>query len=155
MPDIMNALSRMATLVGAALLTTIVAACGDDPTMPAHDHFEARGLLLSDGATELVTYDSGRTTDTIRLQSGSTLAPIRMEFILENGTRGTPSDPDLHCVWEIADTSKAAINWFEREGVYTLRLSGLREGETSVVFKLLHVDHEDFVTRPIPIQIAP
>ncbi len=136
--------------------------CSDNPADHGHDHeehFEARGVVLRINGLDSVLVDSNRIKHgTIVVKEGTTSSHISIEFIKESdGTRGTPDadDKDHTLGWSIADTTIAAVEHDEEDGEWAMHIIGKKAGQTTISIKLMHNDHPDFESIPIPIEVIP
>ena len=152
-------------LIGALSATLVLAVlwtgCSDNPADHDgdEDHFEARGVALRINGIDTVVVDSNRIKQgRIAVQQGSMTSHISVEFIKESdGSRGTPpaDDKDHTLGWVIADTSIAGVEHEAEDGEWSLHIVGKKAGQTTIILRLLHNDHPDFESIPIPIEVTP
>jgi len=144
---------------GAALVAVIWSGCTDNPVEPADEHFEARGVVLRMNGMDTVVVDSNRLVHgRIVVQEGTLSQHISLQFIREeDGTRAVPpeDDTDMRLGWTIADTTIAGIEHDEEDGEWAFHIEGRKVGETTIVLRIIHVDHPDFQSIPIPIEVIP
>ena len=77
-----------------------------------------------------------------------------MRFIDEDGDQFVPDADDGYALdWEIADESIAEVEQHEEDGPWAFHIAGLEEGQTTLVVKLNHNDHADFVSKDIEIHV--
>lgn len=144
----------------STLLLILWTGCADNPVTPAEEHFEARGLALRINGVDTVVVDSNRLKQgRIMIKAGTETDHISIQFIRESdGTRGVPPDTEteFQLGWTIADTTIANLERDDdHDGKWAFHLHGLKPGSTTLVLKLLHGDHPDFQTLPIPIEVVP
>jgi len=135
----------------------------DDPVSSQANHFDAIGMQILQSGVVILDYygpnygagDDIADLDTLSASQG--LNPHwNTKFYDEDGELiDPPTDDDKSFGAEFADTSIAELWWHEGEdGTYEFHLRGKKEGYTTVEFKVLHVDHADFTTLPIPLVIG-
>lgn len=146
-----------------SLLALLVAGCGkDDPTSPHEDHFEPEGLVIIDSGVRFFKYFQGRIDaadgrkDKLEVSVG--LGPHwQIRFLDDHGDEiDPPSDPDDKFGWRIADPTVVEVFQDPEDvGKFAFHLRGLKAGSTTLELQVLHVDHVDFRTIPIPVQVNP
>ncbi len=152
----MNIVKSLSLLAVAGALALLIASCTDNPVTPGPtEHAEARGLLLSIGQDTLVTVDSGQVQGSLSLKNGETIGSVNVTYILEDGEREVPDEPDHHLGWTIGDSTIATVAQQSGDARFSFHLTGLKEGSTTLVVKLVHVDHDDFVSPSIPVHVEP
>ena len=139
-------------------LALFVASCGDDdnPVDPdLHDeHAEAIGLIIRDSGAEIVRVESGEVTGEIEVGHGKETALLSVRFIAEDGDLFTPDEDDGFALdWEIADESIAEVEHHEEDGAWAFHIVGLEEGQTTILIKISHEGHADFVSKEIEIHV--
>ena len=146
----------------ALSITATLAGCGDDdPVSSQADHFEAEGLVLVDSGIRFFRYFQGiiDTTGTnaahLEAEVGELTGHWSIRFIDTTGNEiAPPTDPDTRFTWVIADPSIVEV--FQDpgdEGSFDFHLRGLQAGETTIILEITHVDHADFRSIPIPVQV--
>lgn len=147
------------TLFAILLAGLVWAGCSDNPVDPTDEHLEARGVALRMNGTDTVVVDSNRIKQgRIVVKEGTQTSHISIQFIRESdGTRAVPPADDDHMKlgWTIADTTIAGVVREDDDGEWAMHISGLKAGQTTIVIKLLHGDHADFQSIPIPIEVTP
>ena len=146
------------TISGVAVLS----GCGDDdPVSSQEEHFEADGLVLVDSGVRFFRYfqgsidTSGDKPDHLEAHVGELTTHWSIRFLDSNGNEITaPDDPDYRFTWTIADPSVVEVVQDEGdEGKFEFHLRGLKEGETTIVLEVTHVDHADFRSIPFPVHV--
>lgn len=148
------------TLLTAGLL--VFAACGDDSPMdPGDDHEdhaeEVEGVILSLSGQQIAAYDgeTGQWMGELEVEPGEETAHIQVEFV-DHNAQAVPLDDDFYLLVEVEDESVAE---FEQDtpGEFGGHLHGVAEGDTDVVFSLMHgavgSGHADFVTAPLHVHV--
>lgn len=143
----------------------LLPSCGDNPVkQEVHcDHIDADGVRLSQGNVVLVEQFNGIHTGQIDVGAGSVQSDIEATFLKEEFVDGAPTPADItmdpacfgdHTLgWEVEDPTVAEV--FQSEGqVWSFNVRGLSPGTTTVQVVIVHVDHNDFVSLPIPIVVA-
>lgn len=142
------------------VLFTLFTACSkdDNPVESSdtdHDHAEAEGLVITANDVELVRYEQGTVTGQITVAAGESTTKLTVQFIDPDGDLFVP-DSDHHGVeWDIADTGIAQVVQEEVGGVINeFLINGVTTGSTTLVIKILHGDHDDFVSAAIPVVVT-
>ena len=159
MNQMMNALTRLPL---SLLLTgtMILSACGEGSTKPEEDHAEeVEGVMLVLSGQTIASYDgeTGRWSGALEVAPGEETAYIAVRFVEHNGSP-VSLDDDNYLEVQIEDESIAE---FEQDtpGEFGGHLHGVAEGETEVVFMLMHgalgAGHADFVTAPVDVHVEP
>ncbi|MCY3738139.1 MAG: hypothetical protein OXG13_17170 [Gemmatimonadaceae bacterium] len=150
---------RRFTTLSTALLFLILAGCGDDdnPVDPDHSdehHAEAFGLIIRSGGEELVRYENGEVDGVIEVGHERETPLLTVRFIAEDGDLFAPdADEGFSLGWEIGDESIAEVEQHEEDGPWAFHIVGLGEGETTLVLKINHGGHADFVSKEIEIHV--
>ena len=140
-------------------LALSLAACGDDDNpvdTDDHDeeHAEALGLIIRVSGEEIVRYENGEVQGEIEVGHGKETALLNVRFIAEDGDLFVPdADDDFSLGWEVADESIAEVEQHEKDGPWSFHIVGLEEGQTTIVLKLNHAGHADFVSKEIEIHV--
>ncbi len=134
-------------------------ACSDDSNPvdtheSDHDHAEAAGLIVSLGDQELVSYKEGTVTGSFAITTGQTTDKLTIQFIAEDGDIFTPEGDHYAFVWEVGNTAVANILQEDSYGKWEFAISAIAAGQTTVIFKIFHEDHADFVSPEISITVA-
>ena len=138
-------------------LAFFIAGCGDNPVDNDHEEHagaEAVGLIIRDSGTEIVRVENGQVTGEIEVGHGLETALLSVRFIAEDGDLFTPDADDGYALdWEIADESIAEVEHHEEDGAWAFHIVGLAEGQTTIVIKISHGGHADFVSKEIEIHV--
>ncbi|MCY3735162.1 MAG: hypothetical protein OXG13_02100 [Gemmatimonadaceae bacterium] len=151
-------MSRIIATASPLLALLLLAGCGDDdnPVDPHEwdDHAEAFGLVILSSGEELVRQESGQVEGEIEVGHGLETALLTVRFLAEDGDRFVPdADEGYGLGWEIGDESIAEVDHHEEDGAWSFHIVGLEEGHTTLVIKLNHNDHADFVSKEIEIHV--
>ena len=135
----------------------IIAGCGDNPVDTDHhdeEHAEAVGLIIRSSGEEIVRYENGQVSGEVDVGHGKETALLSVRFIAEDGDLFTP-DPDdgYSLAWEIGDENIAEVEHHEEDGAWSFHIVGLEEGQTTLVLKINHAGHADFVSKEIEIHV--
>ena len=148
---------RKCTTLGTALLFLILTGCGDDDNPVDHgeeDHAEAVGLIIRSSGEELVRYENGEVDGVIEVGHERETPLLTVRFIAEDGDLFVPdADEGFSLGWEIGDEEIAEVEHHEEDGPWAFHIAGLEEGETTLVLKLNHGGHADFVSKEIEIHV--
>lgn len=147
---------RKAVLALSMSAAVGLAACGDDP-VSSHDeegHGDGvEGVQLWLSGSKIASYDGDTKvwTGELEVEEGEETAHIDVRFVDHDGTE-VEMDSDYYLEVDVEDE---AIAEFEQDtpGEFGGHLHGVSEGETDVVFKLMHgavgSGHADFVTTAV------
>lgn len=133
-----------------------ISGCDKDNPVGAEDtdegHAEAEGLIIKNSGVEIVRYENGEVTGEIEVDEGELSALLFVKFINADAELFVPEGGHYSLQWEIADTSIADVVQHGGED-WEFHIIGKEHGETTIVLKIFHGDHADFVSRPIPIHV--
>lgn len=107
--------------------------------------------ILSNG--EVVAQQNGtNVTGTITLARETTSAIMTLEFRDPEGSVLTITDDDLYLE---VDTNNPGVVLAQNssETRWSFTLTGVGSGSAAVVIKLMHGNHADFESRPIPVTV--
>ena len=141
----------------ALMALTLVAGCGDDnPADHDHDeHAEAFGFVLYNSGAEVVRYEQGVVTGELDVGLEKETALLTVRFLNEEGDSFTPDANDGYSLgWEVTDSAIAEVEWHEEDGLWAFHVIGEGLGETTMVIKLNHNGHSDFVSLPFEIHVT-
>jgi hypothetical protein len=134
-----------------------IAGCSseDDPVTPPADHFQPEGITILSGVDTLVSYFQGvvRHGDTLRAPAGNNLSPHwNIRFMDGNRTQITPPATTHRLGWIIANNAVAEV-YRDPGDEWDFHLRGKESGITTITLRVLHGDHADFTTVPIPVLV--
>ena len=130
--------------------------CDDeDPVSSEVDHYESIGMVFYDSGIEIARILRGETTDTLTTTEGGMSSHIEVKFLNENEEIiDSPDNEDKTLAWEFEDATIADIWQHDgEEGAFDFHLEGLKEGETSIEFFVMHEGHSDYRSGEIPVKI--
>jgi len=116
------------------------------------DHAAAEGLVLYESGQEVVRYENGNVAGEITVRVGETTAPLAVQFMNDHAELFTPEEDHYSPGYEVADTTIARMTNVEND-TWEFSVHGLKSGTTSVVIKIFHGEHADFVSKSIPIRV--
>jgi len=130
--------------------------CGDSNPVDSEDeHFEAIGFIAVFEEDTVVKYKDGVVTGQFNIFTGTTTPIYQLLFLEENGNIGVPPTDEWSLGWEINDVSVSdMVSTQEDHDLYQIQLSGLKQGQTTIVIQILHNDHKDFESEFIPIVVG-
>ncbi|MDZ7721345.1 MAG: hypothetical protein U5R06_00610 [candidate division KSB1 bacterium] len=140
-----------------ALLFFLSVGCDqDNPVAPHnHEHAEAVGLVLFQDSQEIVRYQDGNMSGEVNLTVGEKTPWLAVSFIDEHdGHLFVPEGDHYSMAWSVADESVAEIEQ-SADNIWLFRILGQKQGQTEFEIKIMHEQHADFVSLPIPIQVEP
>ncbi len=143
------------------ILFLLMTDCGNEkrnPIAPQHDHFNAEGIVLIDSGVRFFRMFRGQI-DTAVGKVDTLIVPIgltshwEIKFLDDNETEiDPPGNINKRFGWAIADPSLLEVYQHE-DDEWEFHLRGKKEGDTSIEFRVIHNDHTDFRTLPIPVSI--
>ena len=139
------------------ILALLFSGCGkdDNPVAPEKpDHAEAVGCVIKQGDAEIVRAEKGAVTGQFTIQERVQSALMSFYLIAADGALFRPEEAEYLFAWESKNSDIADIIQYETDGPWEFRVKGFDPGQTGVVFKVLHGDHEDFVSLDIAIQVS-
>lgn len=143
--------------LGIFALALFIAGCGDDDNpvnANLEEHAEAVGLIIRNSGEEIVRYENGEVEGEIEVGHGLETALLSVRFIAEDGDLFTPDPAEGFALgWEIADESIAEVEHHAEDGAWAFHIVGVEEGQTTIVIKINHGDHADFVSKEIEIHV--
>ena len=136
-------------------MVTLSSCKEEDPIEPAHEHFDAVGMVLlnSDSTVFLNIFEGMVQSENkeINLKINDSTDFYIIKFLDENGNLiEVPDEEHKTFSWDIADHDIFQIN-FKNENGWFISFKGLNIGTTNVVFKIMHEDHNDFKTPAVPV----
>jgi len=136
-----------------------VYACSEDdnPVSGGEDHADAIGMRIVSSGVTLVSYIGDEAVQgSITVEEGVLSAGMDIEFYNdESESWFTPEEAENSLGIEVADTTIAQYWQHEgEEGGFEFHIRGKQQGQTSVVFSILHDEHADFVSKAIPVVVA-
>lgn len=146
---------RFAATVAAALAAVLPAAC-DNPVQIDEHADEVAGVQVMSGQTELARVLNGVVTGRLTVAAGSSLGPLTIRFIAEDGDEVT--EPDTYLETDVGNTAVAEFTPTSA-GAFAGQLAGKTAGTTAISFKLMHgavgAGHADFTSAAIPVEVTP
>ncbi len=118
--------------------------------------FEADGLVISHQGQEIVTVWQGLVTGSIQVPNGGLTGDLTIEFLApaaspDAASRFVPSAAELFEM-QLSGVN-GAIATVDSVGHFVMRANGVSLGSTSVVIEVFHIEHTDFTSQPIPIEV--
>ena len=153
-----NAGLKVRILAMALIVPLALTACGD-ATGVEEDHeeeVEVVQIWLSGAMIASYDGDTGSWTGELEVDVGTETAHMDVRFVDHDGDE-VPPDSDMYLKVDVEDESIAE---FEQDtpGEFGGHLHGVLEGETDVVFKLMHgtvgSGHADFVTTAVHAHVG-
>lgn len=153
--------TRLASIIisSVAALGLLLAGCSkdeDSPVIPPADHFQPEGLVILAGGDTVASYFQGvvRPGDTLRAPAANNLSPHwAIRFMNANRQHIAPPSGGTHRLgWTIAHNDIAELTR-DPGDEWDFHLRGKAVGTTTLVLRVLHGDHADFVTQPFPVLV--
>ncbi len=146
---------RFTALFALAFSFAFLSACSeDDPITPQDDHFEAIGVVLYRGDTQVLSILRGVTGDTLRAAVEVSGEDYDIRFYDEDENIVEADDDHQTLGWEIGDTSMLdVVQDAGKEGKFEFHLRGKKPGMTTLELLILHEGHADFRSGKIPVVV--
>ncbi|MBD3409960.1 MAG: hypothetical protein GF419_07120 [Ignavibacteriales bacterium] len=139
-------------------------ACSDEdnPASDQMEHFEAYGMIIYQSGAKVLDYfgpdyDPGTTMigDTLTIDQGLTPHWEVQFYDPDRNVIAPPTDADKSFGAAFNPPSAAELWWHEgEEGSFEFHIRGLEAGFATVEFHVLHGDHADFSTLPVPLVVS-
>jgi len=139
------------------LLFVLFWGCGKDstPTGPEQPtHIEAAGCVIQQGETEIARAEKNAVSGQFILEERVQSPLLGFYLIADDGKLFRPDSEEYIFAWKSKKPQVADAIQFETDGDWNFHIKGFEAGQTSIEFKVLHGDHEDFVSLEIPVQIT-
>jgi len=145
-------------LIVAVALATLIFGCDKDNPVDddTHsEHAEAVGLVITQNSSEIVRYESGTVTGKITVKAGAETPLLFVQFIDEHdGDLFTPDIEHHSLAFTVSNAAIAEAIQTAKDGLGKFYIQGKTAGNTTVEIKILHEDHADFVSAPIPVEVT-
>ncbi|MCE5252390.1 hypothetical protein LLG96_19490 [bacterium] len=154
---------KRTAFIGAVFLAVLAAGCifdneKNNPTVPQQDHYKADGIVLIDSGVRFFRMFRGEI-DTTNGKVDTLVVPVgltphwEIKFLDENNQEiEPPDDANKSFGWVISDPSVVEV--YRHDGQeWEFHLNGLKVGETTIEFRVMHNDHYDFHTPSIPVSV--
>ncbi|NGP76047.1 hypothetical protein G3570_05360 [Balneolaceae bacterium YR4-1] len=148
-----NKFSTNTLLITLAVLLITATACNNPASSEEEEHPEPAGVLLKMNGQEIARYEDNSVTGQIEVNAGEETTLIRLFFLDDSGNEFQPDEPELSLQWRDINTAIADVEQHSEDGKWAFHIHGEAQGNTSVVFQLLHDGHSDFDTQPIPVVV--
>ena len=131
--------------------------CGkDNPVAPDEpEHLSAEGCVIKQGDVEIVRAEKGKVTGGLVIEERVQSPTLSFYFIAKDGKLFQPEGEEYLFAWTSKKPDIADIVQYETDGAWNFHIKGFDVGQTSIIFKALHDDHDDFVSLDIPVQVTP
>ncbi len=142
----------------AALALALASSACKDSTGPDDDHHEPAGLRATLGGTTVVSVNASRqVTGSFTVSAGTTTGPITVEFLTDDGD---VIQPDAEEYLGVEVDAPALVTVVQNPGgSFTMQLTGLVAGATTVRLQLMHGafpgGHPDYTSPNIALTVAP
>ncbi len=146
------------TLGLAIIITLLIISCKEEQiTEPQHHHYEAYGLNVYNADTlYMKIYNAAiisHYNTAFELSLNSAPLKFKIAFIDENGKEMEyPEHKEMVLGWIIADTTAVKATQVNNSK-WEFTLKALKKANTTIELRLNHIDHPDFKTPVIPINV--
>ena len=138
------------------ILLVGLAACADNPVQDEHSHADIAGLALEMDGQEIVVVANAQVTGSIMVPVGEETAEITVEWRDPDGNHFHDEDLDAELSLGHANNDESIATFEQHAGGsrWTFHIHGESAGATSIELQLFNVDHIDFRTPSIPIEVV-
>jgi len=136
------------------IISLFITGCDHGHDHDHNGHADAEGLVLVMNGVEIVKVWEGKVTGKITVKAGEETPLIRTFFLDDHQDRFAPEEKDFFLMNEIANTDIAEFEQHSSDGKWNFHIEGKSAGSTTIVLKLMHVDHVDFLTPPVTIEVT-
>lgn len=153
----MNQLPAKYMFLVVVIAALVFNGCSEsNPVDHDDDHARGVGIKITQSGATVVSYKYDEpVVGALTAKVGELSPAYDFQLIDEDGDAYTPSTDHHELRWEIANTSIAELWQHEgEEGGFEFHVRGLAAGSTTVVFKVYHEGHADFVSKAVPINIT-
>jgi hypothetical protein len=150
---------RFRTILALLGMALVVTGCGKNPVESRGDvvcdHVDADGVRIEHRGVLRIEQWQATVTGEVAIAAGQSLDTVLVRFLAPDSTvlagdRLACGDKTL--AWEVADTTVLAVA--PGPDPWSVRLVGRVAGSTTVRFRVVHVDHADFTSLPLPIRVV-
>lgn len=151
--------SNVRLLSAFTLAATLgLAACSDDPTMPADDHAEPVRVEIRAAGQVLASATPTSATGTLVVAAGVETMHLDVVFVAEDGDDIVPDDEEF---LEVVVGNGSVAEWEQdTPGEFGGHLHGDAVGTTTLTFRLMHgavgssSAHADFISAQVPVEVS-
>ena len=117
------------------------------------DHEDVAGFQIILNNSVVAAQSGTNVTSTISLAQGTTTSTMRIEFRDPDGDIMIIEDDDLYLR---VDSSNEGVvtTQLVTSSDWSFTLTGVSAGQANITVKLMHGDHADFESRPIPVVVT-
>jgi hypothetical protein len=153
--------SYMFRIALAVLAVFVFNACdttsSNDDDHDHEEHSDPFGLKIMYNGEEIAKQENGEVTYTsehagIEIEAGVTQGPMQIMLLAEDGDEFLPDDEDYFLRVNIEDESVVHTHDVDATN-FRFGLHGDSEGETTVTFDVMHVNHSDFTSLPFTVVV--
>ena len=137
------------------LLFSLVVALVTVSCKKAHDedHEDVAGFQIFLNNSVVASQSGTNVTGTITLTQGTTTSAIRVEFRDPDGDVMIISDDDDYLQVD-SSNNNVVTSQLDASSDWSFTLTGVSAGQANITIKLMHGDHADFESRPIPVVVS-
>jgi len=137
------------------VLFTLFTGCNkDNPVDPKDTHNEAEGVTLKVDGSNLVVVREGKVQQgEISVKAEAQTNTIQVTFLDPDGDEFTPMEEGSYLGLTVANSEIAETDDVS-DKPWEFVVKGKKAGETNLTIKLMHGDHADFTTPPIPVKVS-
>lgn len=149
---------KLYLLLSAIFIYVIITGSGCDNTVsPPAAHFEAEGMMLltEDGDTVMYYFQGllNQGFDTLTVPYGAISEHLSTYFLDSNRNKLNPPSGEYSLGHTIQNPSMLSVFTDDPNDTWQFHLRGHEVGYTNITFRLMHTNHSDFNTIPVPVHI--
>ena len=137
------------------LLFSLVVALVTVSCKKAHDedHEDVAGFQIFLNNSVVASQSGTNVTGTITLTQGTTTSAMRVEFRDPDVDVMIISDDDDYLQVD-SSNNNVVTSQLDASSDWSFTLTGVSAGQANITIKLMHGDHADFESRPIPVVVS-
>lgn len=144
---------KNAFLLLAVMSLLAFQACDNHVHDDDHDHVEPVGFFLRESDRNVVTYQNATVQGSITVPAGGETGLISVVFIDEDGDEFTP-EGDVYSLALETTSTNFEFEQHPEDGKWRFHVVGLQAGTGTFILKLMHGEHADFRSQPIPVTVT-
>ena len=142
------------------LVSTIVLlsgfGCSEDSSVEPieEEHIETESLVIIQKSEVIVRYINGDVWGILQIGEGERTPLLSVKFVdPQTDTLFTPDEDEYNFEATVSDEMIATFERFRYED-WAFYIHGQAQGATDLIIRIMHGDHADFESLPIPILVS-
>ncbi|MTI86388.1 MAG: hypothetical protein FH748_00310 [Balneolaceae bacterium] len=131
-----------------------ISSCSNSTANEEEEEIHAEGFVLKMNGQNVIEQLPGQEiSGQFNLTVGQETDLITIYFIDDEGDQFQPEEDEVSLSSQFSTSGVAEFEQHAEDGTWSFHLHGESGGSTQLTLKLLHGDHSDFTTKPIPINV--